>query len=134
MVPATAGNPIAFFVLGDGFSQTLLQFFRRGDAIEAQGNHLRPGGAKMDVGVVETGHDKFFFELHGFRVGIIAAALQKNAVELPDATDFPRANGHGFRPGLRGVVRVDSPVKIDRGVWNVLRGMRIRAKREKNCE
>src|ERR1700751_4180088 len=94
VVPAAAGDPIAFFVGGYGTGYALLQFFRGGDTVQADCEHVGGGIAQMDVGVVEAGHYEFVAELDGFGVFFAATAFEHDLLDTADADDFAFADSH----------------------------------------
>src|ERR1700722_5931783 len=112
MIPAEANDPLAFFVLLNGIGYALLQLLDAGDAIQPDGEHIRARAAEVHVGVIETRHDEFPFELDGFRARIVSATLEKNVIDFADAANLAIANGHSVGPRLRRVIGVDPAVKI----------------------
>src|SRR5216683_2060933 len=84
VVPAGAGDPIAFLVRSDAGGEALFQLFDGGRAVEAHGKHARARGTEVDVGIIESGHEEFFVEMLGYGVGVAPAAVNYN---LGDGTD-----------------------------------------------
>ena len=100
VIPPGAGDPLAFFVRGDGGGDALLHFFDGGDAVEADGEQVCAGAAQVNVGVVEAGHDEMVVELDRLGVFVAAAAFEHDLLDAADADDFSFADGHGGGPGM----------------------------------
>ena len=66
VIPAAASNPFAFFVLGNGVGDALLEFLDGGNAVQLDGEHAGSRAAEVHVRVVEARHQEFAFELNGF--------------------------------------------------------------------
>src|SRR5216683_5406314 len=84
VIPAGAGDPIAFLVRSDAGGEALFQLFDGGGAVETYGKHACTRGTEVDVGIIESGHEEFFVEMLGYGVGVAPAAVNYN---LGDGTD-----------------------------------------------
>ena len=125
MVPATARDPLAFFVLRHRVGYALLQLLNAGDSVQPDGEHVRTRATEVHVGVVEPRHDKFALELDGFSVRIVSPAFEKDEIEFANAANLAIANGHGVRPRLCRIIRVNPAVQINDGVRLGLRRLAL---------
>ncbi len=113
VVPATAGDPLAFFVLRHGIGDALLQLFNAGDAVQPHGEHVRARVAEVHVGIIEAGHDEFAHELNGFGARIVSATFEQDEIDFANTTNFAIANGHGIGPRLFRVIGVNPAMQIN---------------------
>src|SRR5437899_4453172 len=66
----------------------------------------------MHVRVVEAGHHKLAFEIYGLRAFLAASAIEQDVVHFANATYFALADGQGFSPGIRRIIRVNAAVSV----------------------
>src|SRR5258708_6207381 len=112
VIPATAGDPFACFVLRNGGGNALLHFFRGKPARQRDGKFVGGGATEMDVRIVEAGHHKLAFELDRLHAFLAASAIEEDVVHFADATDLSVADRHGLGPGLRRIVCVNAAVSV----------------------
>src|SRR5258708_2903357 len=96
VIPATAGDPFACFVLRNGGGNALLHFFRGKPARQRDGKFVGGGATEMDVRIVEAGHHKLSFELDRLHAFLAASAIEEAVVHFADATDLSVADRHGL--------------------------------------
>jgi hypothetical protein len=122
VVPAAAGNPFAFFVMRHSISDALLQFLDARDTGQGNGKEVGSRAAKMDVRIVETGHDKLALKLDGLGAFLASATFEEHVIHFANAADLAVGDGHGFCPRLRRIVGVDAAVNVVGGARAALLG------------
>src|SRR6266850_4742338 len=117
---------------GDGICNALLHFFRGRHSGQRRGEKVRSGAAKMHVSVVEARHHKLATELNRFHAFLAVAAIEQYVVQVADTDDLPVPDGHGFGPGMRGIVGVNAAVDVKDRVRAAL--LRARHGVESGCD
>jgi len=91
VVPAGTSNPFAGFRLGYGRSEAFLYFLNHRCPVQPHGQSVLSCAAKMNVSIVEPGHDEVAFEVHNLRS---LFAQRCNFVFVSDGEDNFAANKH----------------------------------------
>src|SRR5438552_9516571 len=113
VVPAAAGDPLAFFVLRYGRGYALLHFLDGRYARQRDGKFIGSGAAKMHVRIVEAGHYKLAVEMDRLRAFLASSAIEQDVGHSADASNLSLADSHGLGPRLRGIVRVNAPMRVE---------------------
>src|SRR5260370_32450141 len=87
LIPASAGDPFACFVLRDGDGDALLHFLRGSHARERECELVGTRATEKHVGIIESRHDELALEIDGLDAFLAASAIEENVVRLADASD-----------------------------------------------